>query len=134
MEKYTVEWKTLNVVTDVPMLFLETGAKRYVSDEYYIWKGRRHIFSSIYSADEWHLVRKSDKECIHSAKTAKECKGALEYLLKTGRKVGGSNITFNEDFTSYEFKRSARSLRAEARRNAEAKRRAEARRREREHE
>lgn len=46
----------------------------YVVDGYRIWKGRYRVYSAIYSSDEWHLERVSDRKILWSAKTAKECK------------------------------------------------------------
>ena len=112
MEKYTIEWKA------EPETYYarHTAATKYTADGFEIWKGKRYIgYGCIYGANEWHLVRKSDGEYLHSGPSAKECKGALEYYLNTGRTCG-SNIVFNDDFTDYTYKRSARSLRAEARR------------------
>lgn len=50
-----------------------TAMTMYVADGYRVWKGKRRIYSAIYSADEWHLERTSDHKVLYSAKTAKAC-------------------------------------------------------------
>lgn len=54
----------------------------YCVDGYRIWKGKYCVVGCIYSADEWHLQRMSDKKIIFSARTAKECKEAFEKGLR----------------------------------------------------
>ena len=50
-----------------------TAVTMYVTDGYKIWKGKYRVYSSIFSANEWHLQRTSDGMVLYSAKTAKEC-------------------------------------------------------------
>ena len=55
-----------------------TAMTKYVTDGFVVWKGKYRVFSSIYSANEWHLQRLSDRMVVWSAKTAKECMEMLE--------------------------------------------------------
>lgn len=50
-----------------------TAMTMYTTDGYKIWKGKFHVYSVIYSANEWHLQRNSDGKVLYSARTAKEC-------------------------------------------------------------
>lgn len=96
--KYTVNWEK-HKDTD----WDHTASTLYVTDGYKIWKGKRRIFSIIYSADKWHLVRTKDNYEVHSGKTAKECMGCVEYAIKHGRDVADvhlwEGVKFNDDFT-----------------------------------
>ena len=55
-----------------------SAATIYNYGDYTIWRGKYCVFSAIYSADEWHLQRTSDRKVIYSARTAKECMEAFE--------------------------------------------------------
>ena len=58
--------------------FGHSASTVYSCEGYRIWKGKYCVFSAIYSADEWHLQRTSDRKVIYSARTAKECMEAFE--------------------------------------------------------
>lgn len=58
-----------------------TAMTMYIADGYRIWKGKRRINNTIYSSDEWHLERISDRKVLWNAKTAKECKENFDYAL-----------------------------------------------------
>lgn len=80
--KYRIDW-----VKEKETNHRHTAATRYVADGFVIWKGKRRVFSSIYSANEWHLIRVSDGRELHYGKTAKECMGALEYSIRRGMDI-----------------------------------------------
>lgn len=56
-----------------------TGGTLNECDGFRIWKGKYRVYSTIYSANEWHLERLSDRMIVYSANTAKECKENFEY-------------------------------------------------------
>ena len=98
--KYSKDWKR---VADTN--YRHTASTKYESDGFVVWKGKYRVFSCIYSANEWHLQRIADGKILHSGKTAKECKGALEYAIKAGRDVHTiestniwSGVKFDEEF------------------------------------
>ena len=98
--KYTVDWKQVK-----DMSGRHTAETKYEADGFVIWKGRYNVFSSIYSSNEWHLVRIADNKVLHSGITAKECKGALEYAIRCGKDIHTMDNTgtwhgvkFTEDF------------------------------------
>lgn len=88
MANYTINW-TAKPETD----YTHTASTKYEADNFVIWKGKKRVLSVIYSADEWHLIRKSDGQELHSGKTAKECKSVLEYAIKRGEDINADNIT-----------------------------------------
>ena len=103
--KYTVNWQATK-----DEYWHHTASTMYEADGFRIWKGRICVRTCIYTSDEWHLERLSDHKILHSGKTAKECKGALEYCIKHGKDIYamensglGYDIVFNEDFTNYEY-------------------------------
>lgn len=67
--------------TKDPNLY-HSAATMYTAGDFRIWKGKYRVFSAIWSADEWHLERVSDRKILFSAKTAKECKAYLEEVSK----------------------------------------------------
>lgn len=98
--KYTINW---TAVADNS--YDHTASTKYVADNFVIWKGRRCYYGALYTADEWHLDRKSDGKELHVGKTAKECKGILEYALKHGHDInkedyfsGYFGMKFDDDF------------------------------------
>lgn len=109
---YTIKWATVSDTYSHPYNRC-TASTKYEADGFRIWKGKIWLGSCFWSADEWHLERMSDHKILHSARTAKECKGALEYCIRQGKDIhtmdqtgisgftGG--IVFNEDFTAFEI-------------------------------
>lgn len=89
MKKYSINW-TAKPETD----HTHTASTKYEAENFIIWKGKKRVFSVIYSANEWHLIRKSDGQELHFGKTAKECKCFLEYALKSGKDIN-TEICFN---------------------------------------
>ena len=61
-----------------------TAETAYVTEGFRIWKGKYRVFSVIYSANEWHLERLSDHKILFGARTAKECKEALDHAKSCG--------------------------------------------------
>ena len=99
-KKYTINWKTVR--DDNPR---HTACTMYEADNFVIWKGKKQVMSVIRSADEWHLIRKSDNKELHYAKTAKECKDLLEHSIKNGMDIdtaeslfGYYGMKFDDDF------------------------------------
>lgn len=69
-----------------------TAATMYEKDGFRVWKGKRKIYSVIYSADKWHLERITDHEVLYSAGTAKECREAYDNAV--ARKVDVNTAAF----------------------------------------
>ena len=69
-----------------------TASTMYEKEGFKVWKGKYRVFSCIYSADEWHLERKSDHKVAYSAKTAKECRTVLDNAIKNGVDVNAVEI------------------------------------------
>lgn len=72
--------------------YRHTASTIYEKSGFVVWKGKYRVFSSIYSADEWHLERKSDHKIAYSAKTAKECRAVLDNAIKNGVDVNTVEI------------------------------------------
>ncbi len=107
MAKYSVEWKKIKDTNTK-----HTAATKYETDGFVIWKGRYRVFSSIYSANEWHLERLSDHRMMHSCRTAKECMDVLEYEIRHGSDIHDpdrlsfgwrAGIKFDDDFKAIFF-------------------------------
>lgn len=97
---YTIKWEAVKD-TD----YRHTASTKYVSDNFVIWKGKKRVISCLYSANEWHLIRKSDGAELHSSIIAMECRDLLEYAIKKGTDVntaeslyGFRGIKFDDDF------------------------------------
>lgn len=69
-----------------------TASTMYEKEGFRVWKGKYRVFSCIYSADEWHLERKSDHKIAYSAKTAKECRKVLDNAIERGVDVNAVEI------------------------------------------
>lgn len=69
-----------------------TASTMYEKEGFRVWKGKYRVFSCIYSANEWHLERKSDHKIAYSAKTAKECRKVLDNAIERGVDVNTVEI------------------------------------------
>lgn len=76
-----------------------TALTMYEKDGFRVWKGKRRIYSVIYSANKWHLERLSDHMVLYSAETAKRCRTTYDNAVKSGVKV--KSIDVIGDYVNY---------------------------------